>query len=141
MISKLRLVAISFLTMTALYAGSWAAFGPRSFYDSFPGLHRIWVGVDGPYNEHLIRDVGAMYLALAVGGVVVLILRGYRESLVLAAAWTAFSVPHLYYHLHHLGLYDTADQIGNVVALGGTLLISVALLVPPKRTASAVRAD
>ena len=35
------------------------------FYDDFPGLGRSWVAADGPYNEHLVRDVGALNLALA----------------------------------------------------------------------------
>ena len=39
---------------------------PQSFYDDFPGLGRAWVSVDGPYNEHLVRDVGALNLALLV---------------------------------------------------------------------------
>ena len=38
---------------------------PRSFYDDFPGAGRTWVAVDGPYNEHLVRDVGGLNLALA----------------------------------------------------------------------------
>lgn len=60
--------------MTGLSVGVWATLFPRSFYDSFPGFHRIWVGVDGPYNEHLARDVGSLYLALTVTGV------PYRDS-------------------------------------------------------------
>lgn len=46
--------------------GIWAAFLPESFYGDIPAIRPAWVAVDGPYNEHLIRDVGAMFLALAV---------------------------------------------------------------------------
>ncbi|WP_213816160.1 hypothetical protein [Glaciihabitans sp. dw_435] len=50
--------------------GVWAAFLPLEFYDAFPGLGLgPWVAIDGPYNEHLVRDVGALYLALAAAGI------------------------------------------------------------------------
>lgn len=39
---------------------------PRSFYDDFPGGGIAWVSVDGPYNEHLIRDIGAWSLGTTV---------------------------------------------------------------------------
>src|SRR4029079_10281663 len=48
-----------------LLVGVWAAIAPQSFYDSFPGGGHAWVSADGPYNEHLVRDVGTLYLALA----------------------------------------------------------------------------
>src|SRR4051794_22378518 len=44
--------------------GLWASLAPRSFYDDFPGAGRQWVAVDGPYNEHLVRDVAVLELAL-----------------------------------------------------------------------------
>lgn len=131
-ISTIRILGLAILTLTGLYVGTWATFFPQSFYDSFPGFHRIWVGVDGPYNEHLIRDVGGLYLALGVAGVLVLIWRTFRESALVAAAWVTFATPHFWYHVNHLHVYDTVDKIGNVMALGGTLLIALALLVPPR---------
>lgn len=137
-ISIIRIVGIAFLTLTGLYVGAWANFFPQSFYDSFPGFHRIWVGVDGPFNEHLIRDTGGLYLALGVAGVLVIIWRTYRESAIVAAAWVTFSIPHFWYHMNHLDVYDTFDQIGNVITLSGTLLIALALLIPPRtRTTTA----
>jgi hypothetical protein len=118
------------LTASAIYVGGWASLAPRSFYDSFPGFNRIWVGGDGPYNEHLVRDVGGLYLALAMTGVLALVWRDRRTTLVLGAAWTAFAVPHLAYHLHHLADLEAVDVVGNVVALGGTLCLALVLLVP-----------
>ena len=56
-------VATGVLTASALYVGWWASLAPRSFYDSFPGLNRMWVGGDGPYNEHLVRDIGGLGLS------------------------------------------------------------------------------
>jgi hypothetical protein len=127
-----RAVAMGVLTGSALYVGWWASLAPRSFYDSFPGFNRMWVGGDGPYNEHLVRDVGGLYLALAVAGVLALAWRERRTTLMLGAAWTTFSLLHLGYHLHHLGDLDTVDVVGNVVTLGGTLVLAVLLLTPAR---------
>ncbi|MEI5673947.1 MULTISPECIES: hypothetical protein [unclassified Nocardioides] len=123
------LLATGTLTASALYVGPWAAFAPRSFYDAFPGLHRVWVGVDGPFNEHLVRDVGGLYLALAVAGLVALVRQEPAATVMLGGAWTAFATVHLTYHLHHLGGFDAIDVVGNVVALGGTLMLALLLLV------------
>ncbi len=126
---RIQLPATGVLTSSALYVGLWAAAGPRSFYDSFPGLHRVWVGIDGPYNEHLVRDVGGLYLALACAGLIGLWRRDPATALVLGAAWTAFGIVHLSYHLHHLGGLAAIDAVGNVIALGGTLVLALCLLV------------
>jgi hypothetical protein len=32
-------------------------------------------------------------------------------------AWIAYGIPHLVYHLRHLDVYDTGDQVANVVLL------------------------
>ena len=44
----------------------WEQFAPAAFWEGFPGLGRAWVSVDGAYNEHLVRDVGGLQLAVAV---------------------------------------------------------------------------
>lgn len=54
------------LAVPAAYVGGWALLAPRSFFTSFPGLGYHWLVVDGPFNAHLVRDVGALYLALLV---------------------------------------------------------------------------
>ena len=94
-----------------------------------------WLPVLGPFNEHLSRDVGGLYLALLVlsAGALWRVRDAYMVRLI-AGAWTAFSLPHLLFHLRHLSMYNTRDQILNVVTLGGTLLIALALLVMPYRS-------
>ena len=63
--SLVQRLILGYLAVTSLLVGVWAQFAPRSFYDDFPGLGRVWVRVDGPFNEHLVRDVGGLNLALA----------------------------------------------------------------------------
>jgi len=59
-------VVLFVLAVPAAYVGGWALLAPRSFFTSFPGLGYHWLVVDGPFNAHLVRDVGALYLALLV---------------------------------------------------------------------------
>ena len=51
---------------TTLGAGLWALPFPRSFYCYFPFPGWDWISTRGPYNEHLVRDYGALNLALGV---------------------------------------------------------------------------
>src|SRR3712207_2072212 len=59
------------LASAPLVVGMWALLVPHSFYDDFPLPGRNWVSTLGPYNEHLVRDVGAeprSWRAFGVGG-------------------------------------------------------------------------
>ncbi len=53
-----------FLAATTLNGSLWALPFPRSFYEDFPLPGRDWVSTLGPYDEHLVRDYGALNLAL-----------------------------------------------------------------------------
>jgi hypothetical protein len=118
------------VTIPAIEIGLWATFAPRSFYDDFPGASRHWVAVDGPYNEHLVRDVGALYLGLAV--VLVWAIVTLRPSLVRAAAWAALvsAVPHFVYHARHLDPLSQSNKVAEMVSLGlGVALPIIVLLI------------
>lgn len=125
----LRLL-LGLLAATATVVGIWATFATRSFYDDFPGFAREWVSVDGPYNEHLTGDVGGLNLALAVvTGAAAIWLT--RELIVTACvAWLVYSVPHLVYHAHHLGLMNTtADRIQTIISLSLGIAIPIVVLL------------
>ena len=108
--------------------GLWAAVAPQSFYDNFPGAGRHWVAVDGPYNEHLVRDVGVLNLALAAVVVAVLLRPERYLVMVVAAAELVYSAPHLLYHLTHLDLFESGDKVALIVSLGVSVLAPIALL-------------
>lgn len=116
-------IALGYVALLSVQIGVWALVAPRSFYDDFPGLGRAWVSVDGPYNEHLVRDVGALNLALAV--VVIAAAVSLSRPLIYTAvgAAIAFGLPHLIYHVANADLLDADD---NVISLGG-LVLAVAL--------------
>ena len=119
-------VLLSVLALGIVPLAFWASFAPRQFYDDFPGGGRSWIAVDGPYNEHLVRDVGALSLALLVVTVFAFITLSVPLVRATAAAFLANGLLHVGYHLQHLDLYDTADQIASI---GGLLLAPVVALV------------
>ena len=127
-------IALLISILLALYVGVWAYAVPESFYSSFPGFGLHWVDTDGPFNEHLVRDVGAMYLALAAASTVGLVRFDRAATAVLGAAWTVFGALHFAYHAAHLAEMSVDDAIGNVCTLGLSLLLGIVLLVPQPRT-------
>jgi hypothetical protein len=121
------------LALSAADVGLWASIAPGSFFRSFPGGGHHWVSVIGPYDEHLVRDVGGLYLSLVAVSVWAVV-RPRPEILRLAGvAWLVFSIPHLAFHAAHLGPLGLADQVGNMVGLGGTVVLAMVLLLPGPR--------
>ncbi len=108
--------------------GFYALFFPRSFYEDFP-LGLDWVEVLPAYNEHLVRDVGGLFLATAVILLAASVRLERRWVVTSLVAFLAFSLPHTVWHMFNLGPYSTGDAIGNAVALGATVLLPVLILV------------
>jgi hypothetical protein len=122
-------VALVGLVVFAAVLGIWAGLVPRAFYDSFPGLGRRWIAGDGPYNEHLIRDVGFLSLALGVVTVAAAVWLTTPIVQATAIAWLVFSVPHLAYHVGHFHEMATIDVVGNAASLGGAVVLALVVLV------------
>ena len=117
-----------YLTLSGLLVGVWATFFPQSFYDDFPGSGRVWVAVDGPYNEHLVRDVGSLNLALAVAAIVAFVTLSRAAVIAAGGAWLAYGLPHLVYHLRHLDVLDDADQLAVAFTLSLNVLVAALVL-------------
>lgn len=126
-------VALGYLTLVCVVVGVWAQFAPRSFYDDFPGFGRAWVRVDGPFNEHLVRDVGGLNLALAVVLVAAIITLSRTLVVVAAIASLVSGAPHLVYHLFNTDNLGKGDVIASVGGLAGFAVVAVALIVVSRR--------
>jgi hypothetical protein len=121
-VSLLRRVSLVVIAAGSLLVGVWAQGFPRSFYGHFPGLGHAWVAVDGPYNEHLVRDVGGLNLALASVAIIALFTGSAPVARAAGVAALVFGVPHLAYHVTHLDPFSAADAAGIVVSLAVTTL-------------------
>ena len=98
--------------------GAWASLAPDSFYRSFPGLGgRHWLPPLGPYNEHMVRDFGGLNLGLAAAALVAAIALTRSAAVCAAAAWEAYSLPHLAFHASHTEPYSASDNLLNLVVL------------------------
>ena len=67
------------------------------------------MALDGPYNEHLVRDIGGLNLALAFVAVMALVTGSTLLARVTGGAALVFGVPHLLYHATHLDGFETGD--------------------------------
>jgi hypothetical protein len=115
--------ALILLFVSALLIGVTATVSPRTFYDDFPFLAH-WVDLLPPYNEHLVTDVGGLYLGFAV-------LFGWAAwsldpTLIRAVsiAWLLTATLHLFFHAGHLEGFSTADAVAEIASLA-------LLLAPP----------
>lgn len=116
-------LALLYLLASTLLIGVSATVAPHAFYDDFPFVAH-WVDLLPPYNEHLVTDVGGLYLGFAV-------LFGWAawtldRTLVRAVsvAWLLTAGLHLIFHAGHLEGFGTADAVAEL----GSLAL---LLAPP----------
>lgn len=124
-------ISLAFMGVTSAYAGVFAYFATESFHADFPGLGLRWLPQLGPYNEHLIKDVGAFYLAITVLSFVAL--ANVRKPGVVpmaGATLLVFNVLHFVYHLTMLHMYEPRDQWLNAVLLGLLVVLSIILVIP-----------
>jgi hypothetical protein len=123
------------LAISAFAIGVQAAFFPRSFYDDFP-FGRGWVAMDGRYNEHLVRDVGALNLALFVLTICAIFVGTRTLARITAASWLVYSVPHLVYHLRHLSMpMSGGEKVAVVVSLSLPIVGAILLFFDRPRPA------
>ncbi|WP_338078563.1 hypothetical protein [Amycolatopsis suaedae] len=128
-------LALLLFAAVGLVVGFWAAVLPMSFYSDFPGFRPGWVSADGPFNEHLVRDVGGMFLALGVLAVGAFVMRTNAVARLTGLAWLVFGVVHAAYHLLHLHVFEPVDQVINAVGLVGLVVLAAVVVFLPARTA------
>ncbi len=116
-------VGMWFLTFVELAVGLVATLAPRAFYDYVP-----WVDLAPPFSEHLMRDYGAMNLALALVTAVAAITMDRIMVRTALMAYLLFAIPHLLFHVFHHDHYTLSQAIGETTALAIAVLLPLALL-------------
>lgn len=128
-------VGLIFLAVVQLFVGAWMLLLPHSFYRTVPT-----VAAYPPFNEHLLRDLGSLYLALAVVlGVSAIVM---APSLVYTAlgAYLVLALPHLVFHVTHLAGLSVAEATVLTSALAVLAIVPTALLLLGRGLAGEVRA-
>ncbi len=116
-----------FLAVLQGLAGLVQLFAPRVFYD-IP-----WVSLLPPYNEHLMRDVGALTLAYVLVLTAAAVWPERRLVQVALLANLVWTVPHLVFHATHLDHFSTGDAIAQTIVLAIAVVLPAALLVVSRR--------
>jgi hypothetical protein len=123
-------ITLAYFALQGLALGIYAVLAPEHYFEHFPGAGHAWVALDGPYNEHLMRDYGALNLALGAVALCALIFASRELVITAAIAEIVYAIPHVAYHLAHPSrIGDASDQFG---AIGGLLLnavLGIALLI------------
>jgi hypothetical protein len=119
---------LTFLAVVQGVLGSWSLLAPKHFFDNFPLPASRWLAYFPPFNEHLVRDFGALNLALCVVLVFAAVTLERRLTQAVLAGYLVFAVPHLIFHLNHLSHMPVVDQVGNVVSLIAAVVLPLTLL-------------
>jgi hypothetical protein len=130
----LERIGLLYLALGAASVGLWALPAPRSWFDRFPGgPFDPWAAALPPYNEHLVRDVGALYLGFAV----LFAWAAWRPSRALvvpaAVAWIVVQAPHLLFHLQHDEGLSTANHWAQAGALAGFVVVALAVALSSRQ--------
>jgi hypothetical protein len=138
---RIARVLLAVLAVNSAAIGLWATVAPQAFYDNFPGGSHTWVALDGPYNEHLVRDIGELNLALTVVTLFALFAMSRQLILTTAAAWLVYGVPHLVYHLRHLDRFSGIDKTSIPIGLAAAVVSALLLLRRPAHARSESRGE
>jgi Domain of unknown function (DUF4345) len=116
-------LALGYLFLVTIAIGLTAALAPHTFYEDFPFVTH-WVELLPPYNEHLVTDVGGLYLGFAILFAWAAWTLDRTLVRAVSVAWFIPAVLHLIFHATHLAGFGTADAIAELTTLA-------LLLVPP----------
>ena len=113
------------LALSALSIGLPAAFAPETFYTDFP-FYTSLVSLLPPYNEHLVTDVGGLYLGFGVMFGWALFQPSRQLVVPLCGGWIVAQALHFAFHVSHLTGFTTSQAAGQTIGLG--LYIVIALI-------------
>jgi len=123
--------ALAMLAVPALVEGLWATAAPSSFFRTFPGTGH-WVAALPPYNEHLVRDVGQLALALAIVTVGALVMRRRSVTRLVGVAWLVEALPHLLFHVFNRQGLGSGQLTASLSGLAFTVALAVACIAAPQ---------
>jgi hypothetical protein len=122
-----RRLGFAGLGLVNLGWGAWAVVAPAPFFATFPGFGLHWTASYPPYNQHLIVDLGATMLTLA------LLFAGAAIADRAAVSWLAglatalFGTLHFGYHALHAGHMGPTDRALSLLSLVAGAVVPPAL--------------
>ncbi|MGW5717138.1 hypothetical protein ACWEVP_13315 [Amycolatopsis sp. NPDC003865] len=129
-------VLLVFFGLVEAVVGTWPLVSPTGFYQDFPGFRTGWVSMDGPFNEHLLRDFGGLNLTLAALLVGAAVIATTAVARLAGVAALLFGLPHFRYHLGHVSHFERIDQVLIIAATGLGVVVPLLVLAIPGRRVS-----
>ncbi|GAA2330954.1 hypothetical protein [Dactylosporangium salmoneum] len=126
-VRAVRRGGFALLGLLNLAWGGWAVAAPRHFFATFPGGGLHWTAAYPPYNQHLIVDLGATMLTLAVLFLGAAVADRPAVSWLTGLATAVFGTLHFGFHALHGGQMGTADRVLSLLSLVGGALLPPAL--------------
>jgi hypothetical protein len=124
---------MALLSALNLLWGVAAIAKPRLFFDEFPGFGFHWTAAYPPYNEHLVTDLGAIFVTLGVLLGAAAWLGERRVTAVVLIGVLTFNTVHLVFHAIHHGTLTGVDLVASLTALTLGVLLPGALLLLCRR--------
>jgi hypothetical protein len=122
-------VTLGGLAICQALVGVWALLAPTGFYRHFPGAGHPWVSLLPPYNEHLVRDVGAMSLSLTVLLTAAAVVPTRSLIRIATIAYAAYAIPHTAFHGLHLQGFPAPDAVAQMAGFATQLLAAALALL------------
>lgn len=129
-------VLLVFFGLVEAVVGTWPLISPTGFYQDFPGFRAGWVSMDGPFNEHLLRDFGGLNLTLAALLVGAAVIGTTTVARLAGVAGLLFGLPHFLYHLGHVSHFEQIDQVLIIATTGLGVVVPLLVLAIPGRRVS-----
>jgi hypothetical protein len=132
--ARLVKLCLVILAIAALSVGLPALLIPEWFFDDYPAF-TAWITLLPPYNEHLVSDVGGLYLGFGILFIWALFKPSRQLILPVCGAFLVVQVIHFLFHVGHLGDYSTFEAISQTIGLSVIVLASLipVLLLSPRR--------
>jgi hypothetical protein len=101
---------------------------PRTFFDDFPVRGAHWVSSFAPYNEHLVRDYGASFAAIAALALIAAWVAERRLVRIALVVWLVAAVPHFVFHLAHADMPSGFSGAASLATLAFNIVAPLVLL-------------
>lgn len=117
-------ICLGILGLSALALGIPASFVPETFYTDYPFFTAL-VSLLPPYNEHLITDIGGLYLAFGIMFIWAMIKPSRQLIVPLCASWIVAQTLHFAFHVSHLTGFTTTEAFIQQIGLGIYILVAI----------------
>ncbi len=125
-------ICLGVLGLSALAIGLPASFAPETFYTDYPFFTAL-VSLLPPYNEHLITDIGGLYLGFGVMFIWAMVQPSRQLVIPLCTAWIVAQALHFAFHISHLTGFTTTEAVTQQIGLGIYILAAVIPIVLLRR--------